>query len=76
MKRQRERAEVERRRALTKRDRTPSFPRLTQEELLEEARQTEEINLKSLGMSDLIYQLQLLLLLSILYCNRGIDQIR
>lgn len=49
VKRQRERAEVERRRAMSKRDRAPSLPRLTQEELLEEAKITEEINLKSLG---------------------------
>lgn len=49
VKRQRERAEVERKRAMSKRDRAPSLPRLTQEELLEEAKITEEINLKSLG---------------------------
>ncbi|KAK8724892.1 hypothetical protein OTU49_010963 [Cherax quadricarinatus] len=53
VKRQRERAEVERKRAMNKRDRTPSFPRLTQEELLEEAKLTEEVNLKSLEKYEL-----------------------
>ncbi|XP_071552424.1 vacuolar protein sorting-associated protein 72 homolog [Panulirus ornatus] len=53
VKRQRERAEVERRRAMNKRDRTPNFPKLTQEELLEEAKLTEELNLKSLEKYEL-----------------------
>lgn len=53
VKRQRERAEVERKRAMSKRDRAPSLPRLTQEELLEEAKITEEINLKSLEKYEL-----------------------
>lgn len=53
VKRQRERAEVERKRAMNKRERAPSYPRLTQEELLEEAKMTEEVNLKSLEKYEL-----------------------
>ncbi|XP_042203903.1 vacuolar protein sorting-associated protein 72 homolog [Homarus americanus] len=53
VKRQRERAEVERKRALNKRDRMPIFPKLTQEELLEEAKLTEEVNIKSLEKYEL-----------------------
>ena len=34
---------------MKKKDKVPMYPRLTQEELLEEAKATEEINLKSLG---------------------------
>lgn len=49
VKRQKERADLEKKRAMKKKDVLPSFPRLTQEELLEEAKITEEINLKSLG---------------------------
>lgn len=53
VKRQRERADLERRRALKKRDRLPAYPKLTQEELLEEAKITEESNLKSLEKYEL-----------------------
>ncbi|KAK7066056.1 Vacuolar protein sorting-associated protein 72, partial [Halocaridina rubra] len=53
VKRQRERADLERRRAMKKQDRVPSYPKLTQEELLEEAKLTEEINLKSLEKYEL-----------------------
>ncbi|KAK4318118.1 hypothetical protein Pmani_010863 [Petrolisthes manimaculis] len=53
VKRQRERAEIERRRAMKKRDLTPALPRLSQEELLEEAKVTEELNLKSLEKYEL-----------------------
>lgn len=53
VKRQRERADLERRRAMKKRDKVPLYPRLTQEELLEEAKITEEINLKSLEKYEL-----------------------
>lgn len=49
VKRQKERAEVEKKRAMKKKDVLPSLPRLTQDELLEEAKITEEENLKSLG---------------------------
>lgn len=53
VKRQRERAEVEKKRAMKKKDVVPSLPRLTQEELLEEAKITEEANLKSLEKYEL-----------------------
>lgn len=49
VKRQKERADLEKKRAMKKKDVLPSPPRLTQEELLEEAKMTEEVNLKSLG---------------------------
>lgn len=53
VKRQKERAEVEKKRAMKKKDVLPSLPRLTQEELLEEAKLTEEVNLKSLEKYEL-----------------------
>lgn len=53
VKRQKERADLEKKRALRKKDVVPSLPRLTQEELLEEAKITEEANLKSLEKYEL-----------------------
>ena len=50
-KRLKERKEVERKRAMRKRKNSNATHKLTQEELLEEAKETEKLNLKSLGKS-------------------------